>query len=240
MLKSVINNPRRTSKANEKFIRNRMLAEKGDGYIRVGTFSTELVWGKHSYVFSKLSKKKTVDFNKGMFLFGMVRRDARAYLRKHPNLKLPKKHAQIEYASSINEELLGDVTGTDLNHAYWRIAFNLGVISAKTYVKGLPDKYKAVRLAALSTVGANKNYFKIVDGKITNEVKTIIGDEKLAQIYKLIRYTCYRHMNTLKRKLGSDFLVYKTDAIYYINTPENRKMVREYFKEKDLLAKQLD
>lgn len=239
MLKSIVSSPRRTAKTNEQFIRNRMIAEKGDGYIRVGTFTTELVWGKHSYVFSKLPKKKEKDFNKGMFLFGMVRKDAKKFLRDNPNIRLPKKYNQVEYASNIAMDFSGTVAGTDLNHAYWRIAYNLGIISDITYLKGLPDKFKSVRLAALSTMGASKKYFKIKKGVITDEIKIIGGDESLQVIYKLIRYTCYRHMHNVKKLLGTDFLAYKTDAIYYINTTENRRVVREYFKEKDLLAKQL-
>lgn len=239
MLKALVKNPRRTAKSSEPFIRKRMTDAKGDGYIRVGTFTTELIWGKHSYVFSKLSKKKEKDFNKGMFLFGMVRRDAKKYLKENPHVRLPKKYAQVEYAKNIPEDFSETVAGTDLNHAYWRIAYNLGIISDVTYLKGLPDKFKSVRLAALSTMGASKKYFRIKKGVITDEVKVIGGDEQLQDVYKLIRYTCYRHMNNVRKLLGEDFLAYKTDAIYYISSLENKRLVREYFKKKDLLAKQL-
>jgi hypothetical protein len=46
-------------------------------------------------------------------------------------------------------------------------------------------------------------------------------------------------MSQVKKMLGRDFLCYKTDAIYYIDTKENRQKVREFFKSKDLLMKQL-
>ena len=136
--------------------------------------------------------------------------------------------------------MFGKVTGTDLNHAYWRIAYNLGIISELTYVKGLDDKFKSVRLAALSTLGADKKYKIIKAGVITDELKIIKGDDTLQIIYKLIRYTCYKYMAQVKKQLKSDFLCYKTDAIYYIDTKENRKIVRDFFKEKDLLMKQLE
>lgn len=174
-----------------------------------------------------------------MFLFGMVRRDAKKFIQKRPNFKVPKKHAQIEYNKDVNFELFGKVTGTDLNHAYWRIAFNLGVITDKTYIKGIDDKFKSVRLAALSTLGADKKYQRIIDGKITQETLIIKGEEDLQRVYVLIRLTCYKYMSQVKKLLGKDFLCYKTDAIYYIDTKENRQKVREFFKSKDLLMKQL-
>lgn len=47
-------------------------------------------------------------------------------------------------------------------------------------------------------------------------------------------------MYQVKKMLGKDFLCYKTDAIYYIDTKENRKAVNDFFVKKDLLIKQLD
>lgn len=229
---------RYAAKSMEAFLLKKIKATNGNGYIKKGTFTNEIIWGKNAYVFSVLDKKKQQAFKKGMFLFGMVRKDAKSYLRKN-KIKLPKKHSQIEYNGNLNTELFGKVTGTDLNHAYWRIAFNLGIISELTYVKGLDDRFKSVRLAALSTLGADKKYRLIKKGVITDEYKIIKGDEELQQIYKLIRYTCYNYMNQVKRLLGSDFLCYKTDAIYYMDTKENRKLVRDFFKKKNLQMKQL-
>jgi hypothetical protein len=236
----MLNKPTRYSpKSMETFLMKKIETLKGNGYIKKGTFTNEIVWGKNSYVFSILDKKKQEAFKRGMFLFGMVRKDAKAYLKKG-KVKLPKKYSQIEYNGSFNPDIFGKVTGTDLNHAYWRIAHNLGIISDLTYMKGLDDKFKSVRLAALSTLGADKKYKIIRNGLITNDFKIIEGDKELQQIYKLIRYTCYRYMNQVKRVLGKDFLCYKTDAIYYIDTKENRKKVRDFFNQKNLLMKQLE
>jgi hypothetical protein len=213
--------------------------EKASGYLKSGTFTNELVWGNYSYVINKQTKKKQTAFKKGMFLFGMVRKDAKNYLKENPNIKLPKQYRQIEYNGNINEEIIGKVTGTDLNHAYWRIAYNLGIISENTYEKGLKDDFKQVRLAALSTMGGKKKYQIIKNGILTENFKEIAGDENLRKVYTLIRYSCYRYMNQLKKILGTDFLCYKTDAIYYLDSKENRKKVKDFLKEKDLLMKQL-
>jgi hypothetical protein len=187
-----------------------------------------------------MNKTKQKNFRKGMFLFGMVRKDAKEYLQTKKRIKLPKQYKQIEYVDSVDESLLDNVTGTDINHAYWRIAYNLGIISERTYIKGLPDEYKSVRLASLSTLGASKKYFKIKKGVLTNQIKEIKGEEELQNLYVLIRYTCYKYMNKVKRILGKDFLCYKTDCIYYIDSKENRKKVKDFFNLHKLSVKQLE
>ena len=227
-------------KSSQAFLMKQIKAKKGTAYIKKGTFTTELIWGKFSYVFTELDEKQKKAFNKGMFLFGMVRKDVKEYLQKHPEIKLPKKYNQIEYSGNIDERLFGKVTGTDLNHAYWRIAYLKGIISELTYLKGLPDEFKSVRLAALSTMGQQKKYQIIKDGMLTHEYKIIKGNEQLQNVYKLIRYTCYRYMNQVRKMLGKDFLCYKTDCIYYIDTKQNRKKVNDFFMKKDLLIKQLE
>ncbi len=232
-------NVKYADKSIQPFLFNRMKEQKADGYLKEGTFTNELVWGNYSYIFSKMPIKKQNIFKKGMFLFGMVRKDVKIYLQTN-DIKLPKQYRQIEYTGEINEDILGKVTGTDLNHAYWRIAYNLGIISDRTYEKGLNDDFKAIRLAALSTLGAKKKYRIIKNGMITDQYHIVDGDEELRKVYTLIRYTCYKYMAQIKKILGYDFLCYKTDAIYYIDNKENRKKVKSFFIEKDLLMKQLE
>jgi hypothetical protein len=227
------------SKSTETFLLNRMKKECANGFLKRGTFSNEIVWGAYSYIVPCLDKKKQLAFKRGMFLFGLVRADAKKFLEAHDNLKLPKKYAQIQYATNEIDKVK-KVTGTDLNHAYWRIAYNLGILSENTYLKGLDDSFKAVRLAALSTLGGNKKYQKIIDGEITDEYYIVEGDEQLQNVYRLIRYTCYKYMNEVKKMLGKDFLAYKTDCIYYVDTKTNRMLVNEFFERHRLLMKQLE
>lgn len=233
-------NVKYADKSIQPFLFNRMKQAKASGYLKEGTFTNELVWGNYSYIFSKMTANKQKTFKKGMFLFGMVRKDVKIFLQKNKNIKLPKQYRQIEYRGELNEDMLGKVTGTDLNHAYWRIAYNLGIISDRTYEKGLNDEFKSIRLAALSTLGAKKKYRIIENGEMTNRYHIVDGDEVFRKVYTLIRYTCYKYMSQMKKSLGEDFLCYKTDAIYYIDNKENRKKVKDFFKEKDLLMKQLE
>jgi hypothetical protein len=216
-----------------------METDKADGLIKKGVFTDEIVWGAYSYIIPKMTKKKQSSFKKGMFLFGMVKKDVKIYLESN-TIRLPKKYGQIEFNDDLEFDEDERITGTDLNHAYWRIAYNLGIISIRTYDRGLPDQFKEVRLAALSTLGGRKKYNKITKGVITDNVFVIEGDEELRKVYTLIRYTCYKYMTQVKKMLGNDFICYKTDCIYYIDTERNRKLVVDFFKEKDLLMKQLE
>lgn len=223
-------------KEKEKLMLKIVKAYCGNGYYRKGNFSTELIWDGKSYMFPTKGKPKT--FTKGLFLFGMVRRDAQKFIKS--GKKLPKVTSYpVNEFNSLFTNIEAKITGTDLNHAYWRIAYNLGIISKKTYLMGLDDEFKIVRLSALSTLGKGKDYFIVKDGVITNEVAKIGYNDDMDKIYKSIRYTCYKYMQTIKKMLGEDFICYRTDCVYYIDTPENRKMVRDYFKKQEMSFKQL-
>ena len=226
------------AKSTQVFLLNRMHKEKANGLYKKGVFTNELIWGNNKYISSEQTKKKQQNFKKGMFLFGMVRKDAKEFLQEY-YFELPKKYPQIEYAKEFDNKKFKNITATDLNHAYWRIAYNYNIISERTYSKGLPDELKSVRLAALSTMGSPKKYFKIKNGILTEEFILTKGNEELQNVYKLIRYSCYKYMAQVKKILGDDFIAYKTDCIYYKDTIANQKKVNKFFEEKDLLMKQL-
>jgi hypothetical protein len=46
-------------------------------------------------------------------------------------------------------------------------------------------------------------------------------------------------MFELSKILGRDFFCWKTDCIYYRNSPENRQIVQDYFNQREMLWKQL-
>jgi hypothetical protein len=233
---SVIRTQEFKPKSKEELLLGIIKANGGSGYYRKGNFSTELVWDKKSYIFPSQNQYKS--YTKGMFLFGMVRRDAKLFIKSGKKIRLPKKYPTNEYNEEF-DKFGFKMTGTDLNHAYWRIAYNLGIIAKSTYEKGLDDDFKVVRLAALSTLGKGKEYFVIKDGKVTNEVVKIGFDEQMDKLYKAIRYTCYKYMQVVKKLLKDDFICYRTDCVYYVDTDENRKLVRDYFKNEKMSMKQL-
>lgn len=226
------------SKKGKSLLMRRLETEAATGYYREGTFLNEFIWNGTSFIYSTQNKKQKTDFRKGLFLFSMVRADAKRFIAAN-EIKLPKKYPTVHYNKNMID-LDVKMTATDLNHAYWRIAYNLGIISSNTYGRGLPEQFKHIRLSALSTIGAGKRYRKIIKGVITDEIVEVGRNEELANVYKLIRYTCYKYMMDVKKLLKNDFIAYKTDCCYYVSTPENKKMVREYFKLNGLLMKQLN
>jgi len=223
-------------KNKEKYLLDLIVKNGGNGYMRKGNFSTEIIWDSKSYVFPSKGEAKT--YKKGLFLFNMVRKDAKNFIKNGGKVRLPKKYPVNQYNNDF-KKLDEAMTGTDLNHAYWRIAYNMGIISKNTYLRGLDDEFKVVRLAALSTLGKGKDYFIIKDGLVTEEVIKIGGDEDLDRLYRAIRFTCYKYMQNVMKMLGGDFICYRTDCIYYVDTKDNRKMVRDYFKSENMSYKQL-
>ena len=173
---SIIKNSDFVEKHKEKYMLDLIKQNQGNGYMRKGNFSSEIIWDGKSYMFPPKGKAKS--FRKGLFLFGMVRKDAKAFIKGGKTIKVPNQYPVNEYNENFTK-LEDKITGTDLNHAYWRIAYNLGVISKNTYFKGLDDEYKVVRLSALSTLGKGKDYFVIKDGEITDEVVKIGLDEQM-------------------------------------------------------------
>jgi len=193
-------------------------------YIRSGKYATEIVRNKTSYIFGTKDNKPM----KGLFIYNMVRKDAKAFLDSGKKHRLPKKNPVNEINDNFSVKLL--LTATDLTDAYWTIAKNVGIISEYTYLKGIQSKeYKTARLAALSTLGKGKEYNIIRNGKQTTETVLVGYDEQLANLYLYIRYTCYKHMQEVKKLLGKGFAGYKTDCIYYKDTKRNRNLVHKYF-----------
>ena len=77
----------------------------------------------------------------------------------------------------------------------------------------------------------NKNYYELITLKKR--------DPQLQKAYLDIRYSCYNMMHELSVLLGEDFDCWKTDCIYYRDTPKNRELVNDYFEEREMLFKQL-
>ncbi len=226
-------NPKYKQQQMMSFLQN----YKEDALIRIGNFSTEIVYGKRSFMYPAKAKDNGA-YKRGMFLFGMVRRDAKLFLHNGGKVTIPKRYPVNVYNNKF-DGWESRITATDLNHAYWRIAYNIGIISKSTYLKGLDDDFKVVRLAALSTLGASKQYAVIKKGIITQEYVNLGGDDELKLLYRAIRYTCYKYMQQIRRFLKTDFVAYRTDCIYYADTGENRKLVQCFCKERSMMYKQL-
>lgn len=214
---------------------NKLVKGKGNFLVRFGSECNELIFDNVHNVFSTANKNFDI---KLLCLFNMVLNDVRGFLNIHPYINIPKKVNTAEYNYNYNDEI-GTLTATDLDHAFWRIAYVKGYITKKTYEKGLPASGKAIRLASLSVLGRTKKFDKYVDGVLVDNIIIKKPDTTLQKVYVDIRYSCYYMMYELSQILKDDFESWKTDCIYYRDTPENRQIVHDYFKKKNLLFKQL-
>jgi hypothetical protein len=211
-----------------------MLKAKANGFYRKGSFASQIIWGNRIFYFHNPTKRFPMNT---LHIFRLVKLDCQKFLKHKKSLQFEKKlPVNVVRYENYNE---AKITATDLNNAYWTIAYQLGYISDNTYKKGLKTKLKEVRLSALSSLGIDKTYLKITKGIITKEEKILFGDKELKSLYENIRNTCFKHMANASKLLGKDFIAYKTDCIYYKDTIQNRKKIQLYFKENDFKYKQL-
>lgn len=206
----------------------------GDGYFRKNIFGGQLIWGDRLFT---MKNKNSMSNMKHMFIFAHVKKNAVAYGKTH-KLKPSKWIASIVWNTNKNNNGK-KIVGTDLDDAYWTIAYKKGIISEKTYNHGLRINKKSLCLAALATLGSDKTYQDIKHGVLTGDITIVKGDDNLKLIYQSIRHTCFNYMITLSKMLGDDFVCYKTDCIYYVSTKKNIKMVAEFFESKGLDTKMM-
>ena len=220
------------AKNADKFLKD--LNQKGVSYsIREGSEMTEIYVDDTHYIYAS-----DENFPKGkIYLFNVVKIDAERFL-KNNKFKVPKEVNSVHYNYDFDLET-NTLTGTDLNHAYWRIAYLMGVISEKTYIRGLSKDCKSLRLATLSVLGREKKFDKYENGELISSFVYKEQNPLLKDLYKTIRLYCYHYMQDASKLLGDDFFCWKTDCIYYKDTEENKKKVRGFFESKNLTYKQL-
>lgn len=205
---------------------------KENGFYRKGSFSDEIIWDDRKFVFPV--KQGIGD---SIWIFRSVLNDVKKFIEKTPVKE--KQRLPVNLWNENLTEYNGQITATDVNHAYWRIAFLQGVISKKTYEKGLTIQSKDLRLAALANLASMKEYRIIENGLLTEKTKVLKHDPVMKKVYNNIRYTCYEHMISMSKLLAEDFICYKTDCIFYIDNPTNRKLVQNYLDVNSLEYKQL-
>ena len=214
---------------------NTLIKGGGSFLVRFGSECNELIFDETHYIFATKNKNFPAKF---ICLFNMVKRDAEKFVNENHFIDFPPKVNVTEYNYNYDDSY-GNITATDLDHAFWRIAYVKGYISKKTYEKGLDKKAKAIRLASLSILGRKKEFEKYENGVKTNVVVKSEMNEQLRNIYYDIRHSCYYMMYELSTMLKQDFDCWKTDCIYYRDTDKNRLLVQNYFKERNILYKQL-
>jgi hypothetical protein len=220
-----------------KLLIERLKKQKKDFYVRETNFITIVVCDNMEMIYPNLGDKRFPPNQ--LWLFGRVKQEAENFLRNNPKWKMPKKFP-TNVTNYNYDDSFGDITGTDINGAYWQIAFNEGYISKNTYDKASGEEFKRTRLAALAILGRNIAYSKYSKGVIEPK-KTIFQFNQLEVhlVYKAIRFKCFEIMQRLAKMLGEDFEAYRTDCIYYRDTPKNRAKVHKFLEKKGFSYKQL-
>jgi hypothetical protein len=223
---------------NPQTLISQLMKRKQSFLLRQNNYMTTIIHGHKEIAFPN-RHEGGFKINQ-LWVFRSVKKDAVAFLKANPGYSMPEKLPVNRYnydCTATDDEL----TGTDINSAYWTIAFKIGVISGRTYNLAGAEEYKVVRLAALAVLGKDKPFLRYEKGsKVRNEYVIVKdGVEGLQNLYRAIRYTCYLHMDAIAKMLGNDFESYKTDCIYYKDTPENRAIVHDYLSKEGFSFKQL-
>ena len=201
--------------------------------VRRASECTEILMDDKHIVFASQSnfpKKK-------IYLFNNVKQQVTKWLKENV-VFLPEELNSIKYNYDYDTDE-GTMCGTDLNHAYWRIAYLYGMINEKTYIAGLDTECKALRLATLSVLGREKKFDNYEKGEIKQSYVYQKENVDLKNVFKFIRLTCFSFMKEASDLLGDDFFAWKTDCIYYRENLKNIKMVQDYFDQFNLTYKQL-
>lgn len=217
----------------KKVLLKKLKARKTKAYYREGSFSDEVIWQGRKFVFPT----KDRNASKNIWIFRSVMSNVLEYVdnkRIRERNKLP-----VNYWNEKLKNYRGKVTATDVDHAYWKIAFLQGVITDKTYKKGLLLKDKALRLASLANLASQKEYRVIENGILTDKTVIFKNEPILKKVYDNIRYACYEIMMRMADLLGDDFICYKTDCIYYKDTADNREKVQSFLDSLGMEWKQL-
>lgn len=201
--------------------------------VRRASECTEIILDDKHIVFASQSnfpKKK-------IYLFNSVKQQVSKWLKENV-VFLPEDIHSIRYNYDYDTDE-GTMCGTDLNHAYWRIAYLYGMINEKTYIAGLDTDCKALRLATLSVLGREKRFDNYENGQMKKTYVYQKENVDLKNVFKFIRLTCFSFMKEASEILGDDFFAWKTDCIYYRESLSNIKSVQDYFDKFNLTYKQL-
>jgi len=210
-----------------------LVSKKLSFSIRKASECTEILMDDKHMVFAS----QTNFPKKKIYLFNNVKQQVTKWLNTN-DVYLPENLSSIKYNYDYDTDE-GTMCGTDLNLAYWRIAYLYGMINEKTYIGGLDTDCKALRLATLSVLGRQKKFDNYEKGEIKETYIYQKENVDLKNAFKFIRLTCWSIMKEVSELLGDDFYAWKTDCIYYRESLSNIKAVQDYFDKLDLTYKQL-
>jgi len=224
--------------ANPTVIRNRLMKSGKDFIYRETKYMTTIVYDGVETIY-RSRDKDSFPANK-LYIFKNVRSEAQKFLRENPDWELQTTKYPVNHTNFDYDDSYGTITGTDIQSAYWIIAYKMGIISEKTYNTAQGSDWKVIRLAALAVLGRTVAYHEYKNGlKQKSPILIEPEDQRIRNLYRAVRYKCYEMMTEIAGLLGNDYEAYRTDCIYYRDTPENRKKVYDYLEEREFPYKQL-
>lgn len=198
----------------KRFYFNTLLSSRCEYYVCRCQNSLRIVFDDILFVFTdNYFSPKT------LFIFRKVKDSAINYLKYNDpigSIDYPTNFMNYDFDTS------NKIMATDINHAYWNISFNKGIIEERLYRQGL--NYKTTSLASLAVLSRNAKYQMFIGDKNVNR-EVIIGNERMKNLYKEIRNTCFSVMNEVREELASDFYKWRTDEISYLYSDKNKDLV---------------
>jgi hypothetical protein len=118
----------------------------------------------------------------------------------------------------------------DIEMVYWHKAFQLEIISELTYLNGLvlSKAYEHLPYNIFNSLAADKRYFNISSG--APKEKIVKGNSQFKKILGLIRYECLKDMRRLSKLLKNEYIRYKIDSIYFVDSKLNNEIVKDFMK----------
>lgn len=101
-----------------------------------------------------------------------------------------------------------DVYLIDINHCYWRIAFNLGLITEKIYEKHKDNRDS--RLVSIGNLGKGTTYKYFENG----EWKKVYKDSSFRWAWDYICFKAYEVVNEAYIQCSGKMFAYQTDGVY--------------------------
>ena len=144
-------------------------------------------------------------------------------------LETDYKALKIDYIRVNNYQdgdMIEDVMEIDVNAAYWQTAYNMGLISAAIYKRGL-EINKIARLASLGSLAKVTEEW-VFDGE-KMELKPPMSSFATENIWFAICKRVSDIMNKAVAAAGKGFVFYWVDGIYVKNDAETISRLIQYF-----------
>jgi len=140
----------------------------------------------------------------------------------------------IDYVSVLKRDpeiVLDEVVEIDIDEAYWKTAYQLGVIDDKIYEEGSKENGKISKLGRLISLGAlakKEIIYKFKGSRLYHK------EVKRSTLTENVWYSICKRladvMNEAKELAGSDFIMYWVDGIYVNKNEATVQIITDTFK----------